>query len=585
MTLHQQLKNNGWPDGRSIAKLGLLDAVLKETGFLSDDAKMSQRLFCIHEGLSHPPLCPVCGSPNVYSRKKLYSHVPYGGWSLYCSKECTYKSDQRKEKFEQSMIASHGVPYSGMSETINEKRNQSMIERYGETVPLRVEQIKNKQAETMKSRYGGYTFASEPLSLKASSTMMERFGVAYARMNEEVNDKARKTLIDRFGGPTPLASPVVREKVSETLKSKSNEERDSIRARTSSTSLERYNRTYYQRRHMLDSVDRLLNDKEELVRLYHELGSLEALGRHLEVDPKTIRSILSDIKLVDSWNRSLGETELCDYLTSLGAEIETNVRGVIPNYEIDILVKGQNLLIEYNGIYWHSTKFKDKNYHKKKADLAEELGYQLIQVWEDDWAHSQKRKILESKFAHLLGCSGSSSIYGRLTTISKIPYSEASKFLNLYHLQGERTGSEYIGLFFDGSLVAVMVLLKKKQAITIARYATSSQVLGGFSKLLAYVKKVYDWDQIVTYADRTISTGDLYHKTGFMLERITPPGLWYVKGNNRFRREAFMKHKLPLLFQSVDLSKTEEEIMLENGYLTLFDAGLLKFVMYNQSDK
>lgn len=39
-----------------------------------------------------------------------------------------------------------------------------------------------------------------------------------------------------------------------------------------------------------------------------------------------------------------------------------------------------------------------------------------------------------------------------------------------------------------------------------------------------------------------------------------------------------MKHKLPNLFENVDMTKTEKEIMKNLGYAMIHDAGNLKYV-------
>ena len=61
---------------------------------------------------------------------------------------------------------------------------------------------------------------------------------------------------------------------------------------------------------------------------------------------------------------------------------------IIENYkdelEIDIYIPGLNLGIEYDGAYWHSEKFKDKNYHVEKNKMFKEKGIQLVHIFEND---------------------------------------------------------------------------------------------------------------------------------------------------------------------------------------------------------
>jgi hypothetical protein len=44
---------------------------------------------------------------------------------------------------------------------------------------------------------------------------------------------------------------------------------------------------------------------------------------------------------------------------------------------------------EFNGLYWHSNKFKEKNYHLNKTDWFKEKGIYAY-IWEDDWILREK---------------------------------------------------------------------------------------------------------------------------------------------------------------------------------------------------
>jgi hypothetical protein len=100
-----------------------------------------------------------------------------------------------------------------------------------------------------------------------------------------------------------------------------------------------------------------------------------------------------------SYNRSKAEDEILDILKMLNIES-------IPNFLIegkifDIYIPKFNLLIEYNGDYWHCNPNKyDSNYyhHKKnktakeiwdydknKLDLALKYDYDCIVIWETDY--------------------------------------------------------------------------------------------------------------------------------------------------------------------------------------------------------
>ena len=82
-------------------------------------------------------------------------------------------------------------------------------------------------------------------------------------------------------------------------------------------------------------------------------------------------------------NRSIDEIELFNWIN--------NLIPCIPNYkiphsngkELDIYIPTLSLGIEFNGIYWHSTAYKDKNFHVDKLDYCKKNNIKLIYVWED----------------------------------------------------------------------------------------------------------------------------------------------------------------------------------------------------------
>ena len=59
-------------------------------------------------------------------------------------------------------------------------------------------------------------------------------------------------------------------------------------------------------------------------------------------------------------------------------------RSIIPPQEIDLYDENLRIGIEYNGDYWHCTKFKDSLYHQAKSNLAKEKGVFLYHIFEHE---------------------------------------------------------------------------------------------------------------------------------------------------------------------------------------------------------
>ena len=87
-----------------------------------------------------------------------------------------------------------------------------------------------------------------------------------------------------------------------------------------------------------------------------------------------------------NYNKSHMESQLQDFIQeNYNGEVIFNTRDLITPHEIDIYIPELNLAFEFNGLYWHSEIKKEKSYHYDKFKKCDELGIQLIQIWEDSW--------------------------------------------------------------------------------------------------------------------------------------------------------------------------------------------------------
>ena len=280
------------------------------------------------------------------------------------------------------------------------------------------------------------------------------------------------------------------------------------------------------------------------------------------------------------------EEELREYIASLGIECQYNDKSVIPSkLELDIYIPSQSLAIELNGLYFHSelSGNKSKLYHLNKTEECEKLGIQLLHIFEDEWR--DKKDIWKSVIRQKLKMT-SVRIFARKCEIREVSLAEASKFLNENHLQGYGVSKNRYGLYYNDELVSILTICKsrfdKSIDYEISRFANKLNhvVVGGFSKLLTYFIKTLHPTTIVTYADRRISTGDVYRKFGMVECPITAPNYTYFKKQSpkRFSRMEFQKHKLSKKLSIFDANKTEWDNMIDNGYDRIWDCGNRKFV-------
>lgn len=89
--------------------------------------------------------------------------------------------------------------------------------------------------------------------------------------------------------------------------------------------------------------------------------------------------------------QSTPELEIQDIFSDF--KIITNSRKIIAPYEVDIYIPKLKLAIEFNGTYWHSIYFKDKDYHITKTLLAKQKGIKLIHIFDDEWAENKEQVV------------------------------------------------------------------------------------------------------------------------------------------------------------------------------------------------
>jgi hypothetical protein len=213
-----------------------------------------------------------------------------------------------------------------------------------------------------------------------------------------------------------------------------------------------------------------------------------------------------------------------------------------------------------------------------KTISCELNGIQLLHIFENEWNDSIKQDIWKSIISTKL--NKNKRIYARNTTVKEISSKDSISFLNNNHLQGGTGAKYHIGLFHNEELISVATFGKsrfnKNYEFELIRFANKkyTSVIGGFSKLLKYFERNYNPDNLITYADRRISNGNLYEKSGFKFLRNVEPNYFYTNDFKTLHsRNKFQKHKLKNLLEDFNLELTEHENMLNNNYYRIYDCG------------
>jgi hypothetical protein len=274
-------------------------------------------------------------------------------------------------------------------------------------------------------------------------------------------------------------------------------------------------------------------------------------------------------------NVSKSEEIIKDCLLDLGLQVEGSNRTILGGgKEIDLWIPAKNFGIEFNGVYWHSEKYRSKDFHHDKRQAAQKAGIQLIQVWEDDW--NQKPDLVKRVFAQKLGVA--EKVSAKDTDVVTVSEQQAEEFLNANHLQGFASGSHHLGLVSKGDIetLRALVVLEEEpgNTLNIVRYATSANVVGGFTKLLSYATETFKPESVTAIADHCMFDDGLYENNGFIADKVLPPDYMYVVRNERKPRSEYPLERFrddPKLLWEEGL--TEMELADLNGLDRIWDAG------------
>jgi len=276
---------------------------------------------------------------------------------------------------------------------------------------------------------------------------------------------------------------------------------------------------------------------------------------------------------------SKGEVELGDWLESLGINIIRNDRSLITPKEIDIVIPGHKLAIEYNGNIFHSEKFNTpKRYHLDKLEVCAKEGYRLIIVRDDEWQSDAIRPIVKSIITNAIGKTPN-KIMARKCEVRETPIREFQLFADENHMQGRAPASVRLGLYYKGKLVTCAAWREAVDGNELVRFVTKIDhiVMGGFSKLLKAYNKPFK-----TYCERRLFNGSGYRAAGLIRSgKPSCPDLWFVSGNRVANRRSFQKRNQEKMYEERGMDfnwgDTEAVSAARLGWHRMFMCGTIKY--------
>ena len=427
---------------------------------------------------------------------------------------------------------------------IKNKKECNSLKKFGTKTPAESEIVKKKMIKTNQERY----FSNSPLQ------------------NSIVQKKSKHTLLKNYGVDNPSKSKILIDKRIETFS-------DNIRKKYLKVLIPYGIKDIdYKNKIMYFHCDICNNNFDLHLDLFHNRKKSSTI---LCTNCNPINTHISGL-----------EIQLQQFIESnYSKNIIFNDRKILSPYEVDIYLPELKIGFEFNGVYWHNENYVESDYHLKKTELSESKNIKLIHIYEDDWLY--KQDIVKSRILNLLNFTPN-KIYARKTEIKEISDNILLReFLEKNHIQGFIGSQVKIGLFYNNELVSLMTFGKQRKNMgtksfpdkyELLRFCNklNTTVIGGASKLFKYFTNNYKPKEIITYADRSWSQGNLYNQLGFEFVHKSQPNYFYVVDGLRKNRFNFRKDIL--IKEGFDPNKSEREIMLDRKIYRIYDSGQLKFI-------
>ena len=527
-------------------------------------------------------------------------------------------------------LKKYGVENPQQCEEIKEKTNKTIKEKYGVENISQLQEIKDKKIETLKEHYG-YD-VTNPMDC---NEVVQKIKNDWESKSQEEKDnltaKTKATKLEKYGDKNYNNG----KSISKTKLSRTQEQINEETRKSKKTKLERYGDENYNNRkkaettfikkygtkNIFSSEDFIKNQKLAKIEskkefsdkgLYCLTDVSEIINRDystlkFEIIPKLQIKLIKEtitngnnkylithkdlIKIqeychyTENNGTSFYEKEIINFIKSIyDGEIIENNRHIISPMELDIYIPQKNLAIEFNGLYWHSELFRDKNYHFDKTNLCEEKGIKLIHIFEDEW--KCKQDIVKSIISSNLGIY-KNQLQSNDCDIKEIDSVSSKEFFNKNHTKEIDDSDYYFALYHNNEIVECFAFNKTKDCITLNDVAIklNFNIKNDFNRILDFIKHKFNLP-IKFILNKEMHSLNEYLNIGFKVIKENSASYNYIFRGKRISPNHFDKENIKQLYELNELkfydeTKNEHENMLENKIYRIYDCGTFELIYEN----
>jgi len=396
----------------------LYSEVIQYTKFLSNDSKITERVYCIINNIYKPVKCSVCNTWFVkfarfssWYEKYCCSSCRKEGVKLSCKEhfenETEEKRLERLNNYNKSIKEKYGVENISQSDIIKQNKIQNSIEKYWVEHFSKTDEFKkNKKKKEFEKFDWKYFLQTDEAKNKIKKTMIKNHWVDSIFKKEWFQEEQKKRNLETIGTTSYLNLKENRDKCIEKLKTKE------IIEKRKNTNLIKYNatspswnkdviaklkesnlkKTWFEWVSQRPEVKEKIKKTKETqsINLIQESISLfnipikfidldintrdrtcfcETCNNNFTISKdlfnkrlfKLKNNLLTSDKICticnnpESFCSSFKEKEIVNFIKSFyKGSIDENTRKIISPKEIDIYLPEINLWIEFDWLYWHS---------------------------------------------------------------------------------------------------------------------------------------------------------------------------------------------------------------------------------------
>jgi len=423
-----------------------------------------------------------------------------GGSDKMVIVKCDYCENIKEMKNNARTCGLKSFPKDACSKCGGKKRKESLLEKYGVETTQALPHVKEKTKKTNLEKFGSETFfGSEKGSKKAKEGMIKKYGVDHNMKVKEIKAAKEETIKKTYG---------------------------------------------------VDNVFKLSSFQELAYKKRIEMGSIKTFNG------KTIKQIAKE--------KSYAYSSMVERINKLGYDMATfavkqesyleilmskilddiNVAYIkqfrVNNKIADFKIIDSNLLIEADGLYWHSdASDKPYDYHLSKKELYQKNNYRAMFFREDEII--DRPRIIQSIICNTLKLN-KNKFFARKLLLKEVAFQESRDFVEQNHLMGSINSITCsFGLYDGHNLVSIIQMKRtKNNDYDISRFCNKlgHSVVGGFTRLLSAFKNKYKPDSISTFIDRRYGSGEYLESLGFKFISCSPSFSW-TDGQNTYHRLRF----------------------------------------------